>query len=71
MFCAMRFQIYTVDEWGNATGFQEIFRDTDEEAREVAAAVAAMVQNYPVELWDGPRRIVRFTPEDWRPFEQS
>ena len=62
----MRFQLYVVNEWGNATSFLELIRDSEEEAREAAAA---LVDKYPVELWDGPRRIARFTPKEWRPFE--
>ena len=62
----MRFQVYVVNEWGNATGFLELIRESEAEAREAAAA---LVEDYPIELWDGPRRIARFTPPDWRPFE--
>jgi hypothetical protein len=63
----MRYQVDVVNEWGNATGFLELIRKTEEEAREAAAA---LLENYPVELWDGPRRIALFTPKDWLSFQR-
>ena len=62
----MRFEVYVVNEWGHAIGFLEFIRESEDEAR---AAAYALVKEYPVELWQGPRRIDRFTPDEWRPLE--
>ena len=61
----LQFQAYLMDEWGNATGMVELHCATIEQAIERARG-----DQYPVELWQGPNRIARFTPDEWRPFER-
>lgn len=54
------FQIYVLDERGNALSLDLVDCATEEEAR---AKAAAMVEEHPVELWWGARCVARFDPQ--------
>jgi hypothetical protein len=58
---AMRFQIYILDELGNAIQFIELYCANVDAAKERAAQ---LVDEHAVELWDGPKHIARFGPSD-------
>lgn len=54
---AMIYQIYVLDEAGNALSMDLVECPTEEEAK---AKAAALVDEHPVELWCGHRRVTRF-----------
>lgn len=56
----MIYQIYVLDELGNALGMELVDCATEYEAKEKAAA---MVDEHPVELWCASRRVARFNPD--------
>ncbi|WP_298873260.1 hypothetical protein [uncultured Bradyrhizobium sp.] len=55
----MIYQVYVLDELGNALSMDLVDCATEEEAR---AKAAALVDEHPVELWCGSRRVARFEP---------
>ncbi|WP_157083335.1 hypothetical protein [Bradyrhizobium manausense] len=55
----MIYQIYILDELGNALSMDLVDCATEEDAR---ARAAALVDEHPVELWRGPQRVARFDP---------
>lgn len=56
----MIYQLYVLDELGNALSVDLVDCPTEYEAKEKAAAA---VDEHPVELWCGGRRVARFDPE--------
>ena len=57
----MIYQIYVLDEVGNALSIDLVECATEEDAR---AKAAALVDEHPIELWCGPRRVARFEPTE-------
>ncbi len=55
----MIYQIYVLDELGNALSLDLVDCATEYEAKEKAAAI---VHEHPVEVWCGDRRIARLEP---------
>jgi hypothetical protein len=52
----MRFVIYTLDDWGRALDC----RMADAESVEaIKKTYRERVGDYPIEIWDGPRRVAR------------
>jgi hypothetical protein len=56
----MIYQIYVLDELGDALSLDLVDCATEVEAQERAAA---MVDEHPVELWCGDRRLIRLEPQ--------
>jgi len=56
----MIYQIYVLDELGNALSMDLVECSTEEEARTKAAA---LVDETPVELWRGDRCVARIEPQ--------
>jgi uncharacterized coiled-coil protein SlyX len=62
MKSAMRCLIFAIDDWGSTLDAQAIDCISAEEALQLGSAA---VEDDPVEVWCGPRRLARFEP-DWR-----
>jgi hypothetical protein len=57
---AMRCLIFAIDDWGSTLGAQAIDCISAEEALQLGSAT---VEDNPVEVWCGPRRLARFEPD--------
>lgn len=54
------YYVYTLGNDGHIIDRQSITCDSDEEAKERAKR---LVDGYPVEMWQGARKVARFRPE--------
>jgi hypothetical protein len=51
----MRFTVYSLDEWGRTLHASVIECDSAEDAKRMGEGF----KEYPIEIWDGLRRLVR------------
>ena len=52
----MRLTVYTLDEWGRTLHASVIECDSAEDAKRMGLEG---FKEYPIEIWDGPRQLVR------------